>query len=92
MPDLIVFSMIFCICKFIFSCSAKFKDTPIKSFWGFVDFALAVCIIVFTATLFYHSRKYLPGHLADPSIEENSNPGLEFVRVFIWQLYLLTSE
>lgn len=88
-PDFIMVSMIFCLAKFLISYLLKLKDNPIKGFGGIYDLVSAIIIFVLAAYLFYYSRKYLPGNLTDERVH-NDDPGLEFIRVLIWQMYLIS--
>jgi hypothetical protein len=91
LPDLVAASMVFCIAKFTISYLIKLKYKPIGSSWSAIfDLISAATIVILAAYLFYYSRKYLPGNLTDTSIR-NDDPGLEFARVLIWQLYLVSN-
>jgi len=81
--------MIFCLAKFLISYLLKLRNKPISTWYGIFDMILVIIILILAAYLFYFSRKYLPGNLTDTSIR-NDDPGLEFVRVLIWQMYLVS--
>jgi hypothetical protein len=89
--DLITVSLVFCVFKFIISYLQHIKSNACTfiTFQSKVNLVLIITMVILASYLFYNSRKLLPGNLTDTSIK-NDDPGLEFIRVIIWQLYLVS--